>query len=202
MGGYSSGRYRTRNRGAVEATCRMDIRQLRRRGYVKPNTSVSGSWSWTQNGQPSGSVNVCVDLRHPDRAHMLLTFRFRDEPREQYVRIEAVPCRYGGSRYYFICPRTHDRCEVLCSVGGVFASRQAQRLSYHSQSEDQLGRLHRARAKAEARLHPKDGRRKPRGKNRERLVERWIDLENAAEDLFESEIIRRFGPMWREKLGM
>lgn len=201
LGGSSSGRYRTRNRGAVEQVQRLDIRQLRRRGYVRRGSSVSGSWSWTCRGEPSGSVSVFVNVFDLDDAHMRVSFRFNGEPREQYVRIEAAPCRLGGHRFYFICPKTHDRCEVLCLVGGVFASRQAHRLNYYSQSEDRLGRMHRARAKAEERLHPKDGRPKPRGKNRERLVERWIALEVASEELFASEVIRRFGLKWKDELG-
>ena len=50
-------------------------------------------------------------------------------------------------------PRTWRRCEVLCSVGGYFASRQAHRLTYASQSLDRLQRRHRASAKIEARFN-------------------------------------------------
>lgn len=34
MGGYSSGRYRERNRGTVDAAIRLDLRAMRRQGFL------------------------------------------------------------------------------------------------------------------------------------------------------------------------
>lgn len=82
---------------------------------------------------------------------------------------------------------------MRCCVGGFFALRQAHRLNYCSQSADGLGRLHGARDKALARATGKDGNPRPRGANRERLVERWIALDEAADNMFASEALRLFG---------
>jgi hypothetical protein len=193
MGGYSSGRYRTRNRGAVEQSLRFDMRQLRRRGFIRTGAHLAGTWSWSRGGEKSGAIAFRIDLSNPDDGHADLSFSVGDEPRQQRIVIEAVACRYGGRRFYFICPRTGRRCEMLCCVGGVFASRQFHRLSYASQSEDPLGRLHRARAKAEARALGQDGKPRPRGANRERVFEQWCAYEEAADALFASEAMRRFG---------
>lgn len=193
MGGYSSGRYRTRNRGAVEATLRLDLRQLRRRGFIRPNASVSGTWSWTCGGEPSGSIGVSVMVSDGSEGEAVLNYAVNGEPKVQRVRLVSTVCRYGGRRWYFVCPVDGRRCEVLCFARGGFASRQAQRLTYYSQSEDELGRLYRARNKAQERLDGAGGRPRPRGANRERLVQRWISLEEAADDLFTVTAIRRFG---------
>ena len=63
------------------------------------------------------------------------------DPRVQEIQLESRPMRYGGRRYYFLCPKHGRRCEVLPMVGGVFASRQAGRLTYQSQSADQVDRM-------------------------------------------------------------
>ena len=194
MGGWSSGRYRTRNAGAVEATLRIDMRALRRRGFVKPGCVMSGLWRWSQSGEASGSVALAVELDGPDAGGILrLNYAQDGVPRCDRVSIIAALCRYGGHRFYFLCPVRDARCEVLSFAHGRWASRQAQKLAYFSQSEDALGRLHRARAKAEARAFGMDGHAAPRGANRKRLFARWEALEDATDELFTSEAVRRFG---------
>ena len=64
-------------------------------------------------------------------------------------------------------------------AGGIFASRQAQRMAYQSQSAALLDRLRDKSWKLEKRLWPEKGRRQPRGRNRERLLAAWEHLENS-----------------------
>lgn len=193
MGGHSSGRYRTRNRGAVEQSLRLDMRRLRRLGIVQPGARVSSSLSWSRGDETVGSVGLTVDLTDPDLGHVSLDYSVGGEPRTRHIDLEAVPCRYGGRRFYFRCPRSGQRCELLCCVGGEFASRQHHRLTFSSQSETSLDRLGRAKRKAEARAMGTDGHRRPRGARRERLIERWAHLEAAWVGAFHAETMRRFG---------
>lgn len=192
MGGYNSGRYRTRTRGTVEERPRLDIRVMRRRGFLRPGCIVSGTQSWSRGGETTASVAVTVNLSDPAAGFVVVRFTLDGEPRVQQIDLAARPMRFGGRRYYFECPRLGDRCEVLPLLGGVFASRQAHRLAYQSQSEDRLGRLHRRSGKLEKRLHPTD-RGPPRGRNRKRLVAALIAAEVARERLFDFEVRRRFG---------
>ena len=193
MGGHSSGRYRTRNRGAVEQSLRIDMRQLRRAGFIRPGARVSGTWSWSRAGERTGAIGFTVDLTDPDNGLVELDYTFNGERRLRMVDIEAAPCRYGGRRFYFRCPRTGRRCELLCCIGGEFASRQHHRLTYFSQSETPLDRLQRAKRKAEERATGTNGHPRPRGENRQRLFERWSDLEDAFLTNFAAETTRRFG---------
>jgi hypothetical protein len=193
MGGHSSGRYRTRNRGAIEQTLRLDLAQLRRMGFVRPGGAVSRLHYWTCRGERSGSISLKVDLTSLDDAHAILTYSANDVPKVQRVQLAVAPCRFGGHRFYWVCPVTGRRCTVLAYGAGRFASRQAQRLTYWSQSEDALDRLRRARDKAEARVWGKDGQPRPRGANRERLVQRWIELDAAWEGLLSATFKRRWG---------
>lgn len=189
----SSGRSRTRNRGDVEQSLRVDIRRLRQLGFIRPGAHMSGVWRWTCCEEPSGSILISVDLSDPRDGIAKLSFTANGQPRSQRIKIESRPCRFGGQRFYFVCPRTGRRCEILCGVGGYFACRQFHRLTYISQSEDPLERLYRARSKARARALGEDRNRRPRGANRRRLMDRWNARERAADHLFRSESIRRFG---------
>lgn len=195
MGGYSSGRYRTRNRGNVDSLIRLDIRVMRRRGFLRPGGVTYGtlSWSWTATGETTGSVSVEVNLTEPDAGQVVVRFTLNGDPRQQEIALASAPMRFGGRRYYFICPRHHRRCEVMPMIGGVFASRQAHRLVYQSQSNDHLGRLREKSWKLEKRLWPVSGKRRPRGANRQRLLEAWERADSGFEDLFAAEVLRKFG---------
>ena len=193
MGGWSSGRYRTRNAGAVEATLRIDMRALRRRGFLKPGCTVSGSWGWSLRGEACASVCLVVELNEPDGGGVLrLDYEHAGVPRCDSVPIVAAPCRYGGHRFYFVCAVTNLRCEVLAFARGRWASRRAQKLAYYSQSETTLGRLQRASTKAESRALGTDGHRVPRGANQVSLIARWTALEDASNKLFVADAVRRF----------
>lgn len=196
MGSYASGRYRTRNRGSVGSTCRLELKSIRRQGFLQPGSSCSGVWSWSRDGEPSASVHLAVDLTDPESGRVDLAFTYQGESRRQTVELVASPCRYGGRRFYFLCPNTGRRCEVLCSFQGHFASRQYHRLAYDSQSEDIWGRMLRARNKVEGRLEGRDNRPPPRGANRERLLNRWCDLEEGLDQrlaIFTGHLMAKYG---------
>lgn len=193
MGGYSSGRYRTRNRGTVEEALRLDMTTLRQKRFLMPGRSVTAPLWWTRGGERAGSITLTVNLTSLDDAHAKLTYTADGEPKAQVVQLVAVPCRFGGHRFFWLCPVTWRRCTVLAYAAGRFASRQAQRLTYATQSADALDRLRHARDKAEARACGNDGHPRPRGGNRERLLERWIELSTAREELFDATLNRRWG---------
>lgn len=184
MGGSSSGRYRTRNRGHMEGTMRVDLRKLNKAGALKPGKAFAVTSDWG----PLGSLRVEVDLTHDDDPHLRLSLN--GDPMTRRVRLDAVPMRYGGSRYYALCPHTHRRCEVLPILKGVVGCRQFHRLSYVSQHRDPLTACHRAIERVEKRVHGS------RRKNRERQEAR---LEAAHEKLyghiasFDCPALRRWG---------
>jgi len=54
------------------------------------------------------------------------------------IKLETTPCRFGGLRYWFICPGLEcgRRVGVLYRKYGVFACRLCHQLSYASQNEN------------------------------------------------------------------
>lgn len=193
MGGLNSGRRRSCNIGAVDQTCSLDIRQLRQRGVVRAGWIVRTVWSWRRGDADCGSVSLAACLADTHDAILTISYRVGELARTERVRLEAVPCRYGGHRFYFRCPASDRRCEVLALVNGRFACRQHHRLTYVSQSETPLDRLGRRARRAEARVLGKDGCRRPRGANRQRLLSEWIEWSSAWDDAVEAEGLRRFG---------
>lgn len=193
MGGYSSGRYRTRNRGTVEEALRLDMATLRQKRFLQPGRSVTAPIWWTRGGERAGSITLTVDLTSLDDAQARLSYTADGVPKVQLVQLVAEPCRFGGHRFFWLCPVTWRRCTTLAYAAGRFASREAQRLTYATQSADALDRLRRARDKAEARACGEGGHPRPRGANRERLLQRWIELDAAWDHLFGATIARRWG---------
>lgn len=191
MGSCSSGRYRTRSRGNVEATCRIDVRFLRKKGALREGESTAGTLRWSRNGADVGSVGYVASLR-PDDRHLAISYSHKGQNHRHLIRLEAVPMRYGGFRYYAVCPRWGRRCEVLPIVGGVIGCRQFHRLAYASQSMDRLGRLREKVERCEKRLR----HRPRRGANRRRLTSAWREAGAEFERLFAAEGLRRFGHLF------
>ena len=99
MGGGRSGRYRTRNQGAVDQCLRLDMRILRRGGFVQPGARRSRRWRWhlKPGNQPAGTILFAIDLTAPDAGFAEPWFALNGEPRTQRIAIGSVPCRYGGT---------------------------------------------------------------------------------------------------------
>lgn len=195
MGGCNSGRYRTRNRGTIDAALRLDIRVMRRQGFLKVGCITSGSQRWTRvaTGEETGSVSVSINLAEPEQGRLTVDFLLNGERRSQVIHLESIPMRYGGRRFYFVCPLSGQRCEVLPLAKGLFASRKAHRFAYQSQSDDYLGRLRDKSWKLERKLWPENGKRRPRGRRRKALAEAWSAAEETFDRVFSTTMIRRFG---------
>jgi hypothetical protein len=152
MGGSGSGRYS--GRPTVDGSARIELPRLKRSGFLKPGSRVSGAWSWSRGDEPWGSVSLTVWVGFEGRGRLSLDYVVDGLPVEQQIELEGVPMRFGGHRWYARCPASGRRCTtlVLPNGGRRFASVKAWRLAYASQNEDIYGRAHRRIAKAEARL--------------------------------------------------
>lgn len=107
-------------------------------------------------------VRIFVDLSDADDA----SIRIDGDVPNQRAAIECVSCPYGGYRYYFLCPLAGIRCEQLFLVDGIFASRKVHRLTYASQSEDELSRARRKMRKLHRQVEGNIRYARPRGRKR------------------------------------
>ena len=152
MGGPGSGNWCRSSKGTTEATNRVDIRYMKKRGFLKPGTY--GTLGWTLGGEPSGSIkfNTCQD-------YVQLIYRFCShggewEDLNYPVYFDETDCHYGGTRKWFICPGQGcgRRVAVLYGPGKYFLCRHFHDLAYASQSENTALRASRKSRKIVERL--------------------------------------------------
>ena len=161
MGGFGSGR--NGGRPVVEDGLTLDLGRLIGSGHVRPGNHVSGTLTWTntRTGEHVASIGFEACLLGPDRSWMRLhytTTRRQDGSKvasDYRAQLETTRPRFGGLRWWFICPLTGRRAAKLHLPNGAtrFACRQAYRLAYRSQRETALDR---SRSR-QARLHRKLG---------------------------------------------
>lgn len=176
MGGINSGRKRSVHRGAVEQFPVIDLRVLRRAGLLKPGECTYDTLCWRNQDLEALEVRIFVDLSDADDTSMRIV---GDVP-SQRAAIECVPCPFGGYRCYFLCPLTGTRCEQLFLADGIFASRKAHRLTYASQSEDDLSRSRRKVRKLHRQVEGDARYVRPRGRNRYDKVQAFKQAESDA----------------------
>lgn len=160
MGGINSGRKRSVHRGAVEQFPVIDLRVLKRAGLLKPGECTYDTLRWRNQDLEQLEARIFVDLSNDGTA----SIRMAGDIAKQRAVIELVPCAYGGKRCYFLCPLTGARCEQLFLVDGIFGSRKAHRLTYASQSEDDLSRARRKVRKLHRQIEGDIRYDRPRGR--------------------------------------
>jgi hypothetical protein len=151
MGGSGSGSwYRWDSKITTESQRRIDIRWLRRNGYLGAN--CYGSLTWSRGSEQTGSIGFRMES---DR--MILNYRHRQNGAEwseveQVISFGQTQCNYGGYRTWFICPRCYRRIAVLYGTGKYFYCRHCYGLTYSSQQENHPNRLMRKSNKIQKRL--------------------------------------------------
>jgi hypothetical protein len=171
MGGANSGRRRSIHRGAVEQHPAIDLRVLRRAGLLSVGQCAYTTLHWGNQAPEALSARIFVDLGDIADAAMRIVVCGDDGATIDRVAIECVPCPYGGVRCYFLCPLIGVRCEQLFLADGIFASRNAHKLTYSSQSEDELSRARRKVRKLHRQVEGDFRYARPRGRNRWRIVQ-------------------------------
>lgn len=184
MGGVNSGRRRSIHRGAVEQYPAIDLRLLRRAGLLGAGQCTYTTLHWGNQAPEALSVRIFSDLSDTADASMRVVGSEDYSAMAKRVAIECVPCPYGGVRCYFLCPLIGARCEQLFLVDGIFASRKAHKLTYASQSEDELSRARRKLRKLHRQVEGDFRYARPRGRNRWRMVKGLNAAKNHARTLY------------------
>ncbi|MGK7871451.1 hypothetical protein [Falsiroseomonas sp. E2-1-a20] len=175
MGGFNSGR-----RGGLATVegcaslvldvCRVvrpvttELRRQRQGPITERQLVEAGAkrWTWTRHDEqtPWAAVEVRLSLRW-DRGLARLIFDVAHHHRptgrqDQTVLMEATPCRFGGVRWWWICPATGRRCAKLYLPNGglrfLSRGRGAYQLAYASQRADDMQRSHGRLARLHRRL--------------------------------------------------
>ena len=213
MGGYGSGRPSGSGRNTVESCRSIDVNQLHREGCLEPGWR--GSWQWTWDGEKVASISLRAEV-----GSLRISCRVRIgggewEDVEENINIARVPCRFGGSRPYFLCPGVVNgvtcgrRVAKLHGLGRYFLCRHCYRLAYGSQSEGGWDRALRRANKIRQRLGGDPGMAfpdRPKGMWRrtyDRLRDNAFEAEILADQIFaiqaERLVARIDGPKRKRK---
>lgn len=160
MGGMNSGRRGWKATVEGCRTLKLDVNQVTRgaRADLRAHKEAAEAlierrvWSWTSEGDAEPRARALVTLvLHAHCGTARLQFDIaqpthRTGQRDQTVRLESTPCRFGGVRWWWVCPATGRRCATLYlpNGGDLFLSRGrgAYRLAYASQNEGPMDRSH------------------------------------------------------------
>ncbi|WP_459857628.1 hypothetical protein [Dongia sp. agr-C8] len=178
-------------------SCRsIDVNRLHKTGCLQPGWR--GGWQWTADGRKVASINLRTEA---DRLNLSYRIRISGgewEDVSETVRIVQVPCPFGGTRPYFICPGVVNgvacgrRAAKLHGSGRYFLCRHCYRLAYASQSEGEWDRALRRANRIRQRLGGDPGMtellpNRPKGMWRRtygRLRKRALEAETLADEAF------------------
>jgi len=172
MGGFGSGFQGTR-KCTVEDGLTLSMKALLDKGAFVPGKGTAGTWSWLYPGQePHASIKYTADLRDPEQAWCELRYAVRDVPVTCFVRLTTTTPRYGGLRWWFVCPRPRTdggpgrRVAKLHLPPGArhFGSRESYGLAYRSSQENGKDRPLMARLAADLGTDPTTIRAALRGR--------------------------------------
>ena len=133
MGLIGSGN-RCSTRDTTDEYLRIDVGYMARKGLLR--AGVTGSLSWSKNGQAFASIGYRVD-----GVRLVLAYKHRDcgrewESLEYPIRLERTRCNYGGWRTWFLCPASGCGRRAAFLYGGrIYACRQCRGLAYLSQRQ-------------------------------------------------------------------
>ena len=118
----------------------ISITYLKKNGYLEPNQWQTGTISWNSNGNPTGSISICVNT-NPECYYIVLDYKSNETPINYIVQLVSVPSNIGkGVVWYFICPKTLKRCRKLYLAGTYFYHRSAFKdCMYEKQTYSKLG---------------------------------------------------------------
>jgi hypothetical protein len=102
MGGFGSGRPSGSGRDTVEACRSIDVNRLQKTDCLRPGWS--GGWQWTNNGERVAWINLRAEANCVQLSYRVRIGGGEWGDIEETIRIVRVPCRFGGSRAYFLCP--------------------------------------------------------------------------------------------------
>lgn len=145
------GRYYYSKKEEADDLKKVEIWWLRRHGYLSPGIwHKPGGIEWTFRSGDKHSISLAsCTVREDDRfPHVWLNYTQTDrstgEKKEfdYKVPLTQTPCKFGGHRWWFICPLTKNgkpcgrRVAVLYKSGDWFGCRHCHELSYESRNQN------------------------------------------------------------------
>lgn len=175
MGGYNSGRWggQATVEGCASLVLSVDhimhgfsgVMRKQNRSRPSDDNPLSipwHAWRWIRSGEsePWAELELRLELRANDgTAWLRYDFEHATRPsgpQHYSLSMATTPCRFGGQRWWWICPATGARVSKLYLPNGghrfLSRGRGAYCLAYASQRQGATGRMHERSRKLYARL--------------------------------------------------
>lgn len=192
-GGMRYGAGRPGYKVKAEHTKRLSVTRWQREGNLRAGRAFT--WTWTLDGQLTGSIGVWV-LDDAVKLHYSLGSGDDRRDASQQITLERTSCNFGGTRPWFACPICLKRSGVLFLRAGRFACRRCQKIAYTSQSSDTMARTWLKQNKLEAKLGEDWARPKGmRQRTYDALLKSLWDCEERREEAFCIVAARLLGSM-------
>jgi hypothetical protein len=131
MGGPGSGNHyyhwwRGTKKTTVEDCLDLDANRWAREGILRAGVWQSGNWRWTYRGGKSFAVYYMVDTLAEAGPHLHLSYSWvwpgNPEPQQAAytVRLTTTRPRFGGVRWWFVCPLTVNGRACNRRVGKLY----------------------------------------------------------------------------------
>jgi hypothetical protein len=116
----------------VEDGLRLDVHRVVRAGKKHGGPF---RWQWTGDGEVTGSISITVTFDSTTYGRLALRYNSNGELFDQLFQLEAEACRFGGQRWFALCPVTRRRASKLYSLGGAgfHARHRYGRVAYRTQ---------------------------------------------------------------------
>lgn len=192
MGGLGSGGWNHSGRATVEDTATLTIAALRKRGGLRSGAHTI--WRWSRGGHAFASIGVHGGCENIRLSYSVCENSGESQRIEEHVALAYRPCRFGGQRPFFRCPRCGRDVAALHLRGARFVCRTCGRLTYASRRERERDRNLRAANRLRGRLGGDAGALNPIAERPRRMWRRTYDR-------LVAEIERREGRAFEELAG-
>jgi hypothetical protein len=121
----------------------ISITFLKEHGYLKPDQWLSGTVTWSRNGQKTGSISIAV-FTYGENSFLELDYKCSDKPIRYKVPLITKPSNIGkGKVCFFKCPHTGKLCRKLYREDTYFFHRQTFKgCMYEKQTYSKKNREH------------------------------------------------------------
>jgi hypothetical protein len=152
MGGFGSGR--RSDLPTTDDCIRIGLAGLKSLGMLKRDCFNRRTLVWSSNGTTTAELTVITDICCREAFPCLkISGVALGRSSDCLIQLDSASMRFGGERWYALCPNTGRRCTSLVLPPGKtrFASVKGWGVPYASQRECEVDRAYRAIDKASSR---------------------------------------------------
>lgn len=111
----------------IDQLLKLEMKDLKASGYLDNHHSAPRNWYQGPHLWSSVAITVNLEAASDGWGWMDLAYTFHGQPIQYRVELVQVASNLGrgGGVWYFVCPRSGQRCRTLYWKGGYFVGRQA-----------------------------------------------------------------------------